>query len=77
MKIQSRLDILKSFKKSAKKKEHTYSAIMRDLRKNNPENVISFMKSFKEAFDQAVTESLEDPDKLALMQAIKATNYGS
>src|ERR1700748_2363711 len=30
----------------------TYSAIMRDLRKNNPEMVNSFMKSFKDAFDR-------------------------
>ena len=74
--MQSRLTILKSFAKT-NAKEHSYSAIMRDLRKNNPDNVIPFMKSFKEAFDQAMEESHSDPDKLALMQAMKTVNYGS
>ena len=49
----------------------TYSAIMRDLRKNNPEMVNSFMKSFKDAFDRAMEENLEEAENAALLEAIQ------
>lgn len=71
----TRFEIMKSFKKKAN--EQSYSSIMRDLRKNDPDNVLPFMKSFKSAFDNALNDGLDDPDKLALMEAIKKVNYGS
>jgi hypothetical protein len=49
----------------------TYSAVMRDLRKNNPDKVKDFMKSFKEAFDRAVDDNLDEAENAALLEAIQ------
>lgn len=49
----------------------TYSAVMRDLRKNDPDKVKTFMKAFKEAFDQANGEKLDDVESVALLQALQ------
>lgn len=49
----------------------TYSAMMRKLRKEQPEKVLDFMKAFKKAFDQAVDEKLDDYESVALMEAIQ------
>ena len=55
--------------------ERTFSSIMRDLNKNHPEKVKTFMSEFKKAFDEALEQSLENPDEIALMQAMQAINY--
>jgi hypothetical protein len=56
-------------------KELSYSAIMRDLNKNDKDKLELFMKQFKKSFDEAIIEDLEDPDKIALISAMKAINY--
>jgi hypothetical protein len=53
----------------------TYSAVMRDLNKEAPDKVVEFMKTFKEAFDNALVEELEDPEGIALIQAMKEVKY--
>lgn len=68
--METRLEILRSIKKESS--DVSYSASMRRLRKNDPENVYQFMKSFKEAFDRAIEEGLDDPENLALMEARKS-----
>lgn len=55
--------------------ELSYSAIMRDLNKNNKKDLEKFMIAFKEAFDEANIENLDNADKIALMTAMKAINY--
>lgn len=49
--------------------EPTYSAVLRKLRKEKPGQVNSFMKAFKKAFDAAMQEGVENPDKVALMES--------
>ena len=48
----------------------TYTAIMRDLRQNQKDKVVPFEKAFKEAFDAAIDEELENPEQLAIMEAM-------
>lgn len=76
--MQTRFEILKDIIKTADKtaeiNDFSYSAIMRHLRKNNPELVSDFMKSFKRAFDAALNEELPDFEQLALMEAAKSIN---
>lgn len=48
--------------------EETYSSKMRQL---SMEDKLIFMKCFKEAFDEAIESNLEDPSKLALLEAKK------
>lgn len=55
----------------------TYSSVMRDLRHNDKYNVNNFMIAFKKAFDEAVLEELDDPDRIALTAALKEINYES
>lgn len=54
----------------------SYSYIMRELRQqNDPKRLYAFMKSFKDAFDKAFVDELEDPTNIALLSSIKAINY--
>lgn len=55
----------------------TYSSVMRDLRKNDKYNVNSFMVAFKNAFDEAILEELDDPDRIALTAALKEIGHES
>ncbi len=55
----------------------TYSSVMRDLRHNDKNKVNPFMVAFKNAFDEAVLEELEDPDRIALTAALKEIGYES
>lgn len=55
--------------------EPSYSAIMRDLNKNDKDNLEKFMSIFKKVFDEANLENLDDADKIALMTAMKSINY--
>ena len=49
--------------------EYSYSASVRWVRKNDPKKLNSFIKSYKEAFDAALIDELDDPEELALMEA--------
>lgn len=72
--MQTRLELLKDIIKSAKPDSDivfSYSAIMRHLRKNKPESVSEFMKTFKQAFDLGMSEDIPDIEQVALMEAIK------
>jgi hypothetical protein len=54
----------------------SYSYIMRKLRQqDDPKRLYAFMKSFKDAFDKAFIDELEDPVNIALFSSIKAINY--
>lgn len=55
--------------------EPSYSAIMRDLNKNDKGKLEKFMVIFKKVFDEANLEELENADKIALMTAMKSINY--
>lgn len=61
----------------AEEVELSYSAIMRDLNKNNKENVEKFRTVFKKTFDEANIEGLEDADRIALVAAMKGIDYMS
>ena len=48
----------------------TYSSIMRDLNKDGDKDKrLAFMKSFKQAFDNAMNQSLENAQSIALLEA--------
>lgn len=63
--------------KNAEEVELSYSAIMRDLNKNNKDDIERFRSIFKKTFDEANIEGLENADKIALMAAIKGIDYNS
>lgn len=66
-----RIDILKII---ATKDSPSYSATLRFLRKNKPEEVKVFMQCFKKSFDAAVSENLDNPDKIALIESLQRSN---
>ncbi len=49
----------------------SYSSIMRDLNRKSPEKVIPFMNSFKKAFDEALSEDFDNPEEIALLEALQ------
>ncbi len=53
----------------------SYSYIMRKLRKGDDERRLTFQRTFKEAFDRALYEDVEEPASLALMVAMKAIDF--
>ena len=55
----------------------TFSSIMRELNKNFPDKVRDFMISFKNAFDESLISEVDDPDSVALMQAMNDIDYTS
>ena len=50
----------------------TYSATMRRLNKEDPEKAKEFMIAFKEAFDDAMDQNIDDGQSVALLQAKEA-----
>lgn len=52
----------------------SYSASLRYLRKERPDDVKKFMLNFKNSFDAAIVEKLDNPDKIALLEAIQLNN---
>jgi hypothetical protein len=48
----------------------TYSSIMRDLNKNEPDKLQPFMVAFKDAFDEAIENDIDNPDQVALLEAL-------
>lgn len=74
--MESRIDLLRCLLKEAgKSTDISYSATMRELHKKHPDKVRDFMTSYKQAFDQALIEKLEDAQQLALMEAIKTIDF--
>ena len=61
--------------KNAEDIELSYSAIMRDLNKNNKDDIEKFRLVFKKTFDEANIEGLEEPERIALIAAMKGINY--
>ena len=53
----------------------SYSYIMRKLRKEDSDKAKEFMKAFKKAFDEAYIEEIDEPDQVALMEAMKSIGY--
>ena len=54
----------------------SYTYVMRKLRKDkDDEKVSEFQRVFKDTFDQALDEDLEDPAELALMKAIQHVDF--
>jgi len=53
----------------------SYSYIMRKLRKGDDERRLTFQKEFKNAFDEALIEDIDDPAEVALTVAMKAIDY--
>jgi len=53
----------------------SYSYIMRKLHRGDKKRMLEFMTVFKQAFDKAYAEDLEDCDNIALMQAIQTTGF--
>lgn len=52
----------------------SYSAALRDIRKNHPDRLKEFLKEYKEAFDQAREQELSQPEMVALTQALLKLN---
>lgn len=48
----------------------TYSSALRRLNKKNSKNTIEFMKRFKDAFDDALEQDLEEHQNIALRKAL-------
>lgn len=53
----------------------SYSYIMRQLRKSDKDRRIEFQKVFKDTFDRALVEDVEEPAEVALMVAMKAIDF--
>jgi len=53
----------------------SYSYVMRKLRKGDDDRRLKFQKVFKEAFDRALYEDVEEPAEIALMVALKAIDF--
>lgn len=53
----------------------SYSYVMRKLRKGKDSVRLKFQKVFKDAFDRALYEDIEEPAEIALMVAMKAINF--
>jgi len=51
----------------------SYSYVMRELRKEFPDQVKPFQIAFKRAFDDALDQDLDEPANIALTSAIKET----
>lgn len=57
--------------KAEKDIDFTYSAVMRHMRQNHPEQIEQFMKAFKEAFDSLDKNlSREELEEKTLLQAL-------
>lgn len=57
------------------KNKPTYSSTLRDLRKNKPEEVNSFLFCFQQSFYQAINQNLENPENLALLQTLSIIKH--
>lgn len=48
----------------------TYAEVMRKINKSHPDKLERFMKLYKEAFDAALEEGLENKESVALLEAL-------
>lgn len=55
--------------------ELSYTSVMRELRKNQNQNVRKFQEKFKDLFDRALDEDLENPEEIALTGALKHIHW--
>lgn len=72
--METRKDFFKYYLKASHDNsiaDFSYSAVLRYLRKNLPEKVNEFLKTYKESFDLGKEEKLDDVEHLALMEAVK------
>lgn len=53
----------------------SYSYVMRKLRKGEDDQRLRFQKVFKDAFDRALIEDIDEPAEIALMVAMKAIDF--
>jgi hypothetical protein len=53
----------------------SYSYIMRQLRKQDKNKQYKFQKEYKETFDKALFEEIENPEELALLAGMAAIDY--
>jgi len=68
--MSTRKENLMQLLRLAEEPTATYSSIMRNLNKDGDEEKrLAFMKSFKEAFDNAMSQSLDDAQSVALLEA--------
>ena len=51
----------------------TFSAEMRELRKNNPDQVMNFLKQFNQSFQNSLQEGIDNPEQAALLETKLAT----
>ena len=51
----------------------TFSAEMRELRKNNPDQVMNFLKQFNQSFQNSLQEGIDNPEQAALLETKIAT----
>lgn len=49
----------------------TFSSVMRDINKDNPDDVKDNMRLFKETFDNALINDIDEPDKVALIKMLR------
>lgn len=68
----TRYQWLRLAKEVQEEETSTYSAMMREINKNQPEIREEFMRKFKDAFDRAMEQNLEDHQTIALMEAKKS-----
>ncbi len=68
---KARTNLFSNLIKSGKKDPVTYSSMMRNLRANKPEIVKEFMEIFKNTFDVAMNDNLEDAEQIALLEAMQ------
>lgn len=53
----------------------SYSFVMRKLRKGDKDRLKTFMQVFKNTFDEAYDDDIENPEEPALLAALKAIDY--
>ena len=53
----------------------SYSYVMRKLRKGDDDRRLKFQKIFKQVFDEALNEDVDEPAEIALMVALKAIDF--
>lgn len=72
MKQRKRKKALTDMNELIKEASISYSSVMRELNKNEPEKITKFMEVFKKSFDLAKEKEIENPEALALMEALYA-----
>jgi hypothetical protein len=53
----------------------SYTYVMRDLRKKDKESAKKFQIIFKDIFEEALDNGIENPEKVALMEALQQIDF--